>query len=60
MKLSPEQWQALKDAVEADDCHRAEKLLDAVFIQMRRREQAAIERTKRVQRQAARPWIPQE
>lgn len=58
MKLDPEQWQALKDAVEADDCHRAEKLIDAVFLQMRRAEQAALERVKRIQRQSARPWVP--
>ena len=59
MTLSPEQWAELRQAVEVDDCHRAEKLIDAVFCQMRRAEQAAIERVKRVQRQSARPWIPE-
>ena len=59
MTLSPEQWAELRQAAEADDRHRAEKLIDAVFIQMRRAEQAAIERVKRVQRQSARPWIPE-
>lgn len=59
MKLTNEQHAELSRFVAAGDRAKIESLLDAIFLQMRRREQAAMETIKRRQKQAATPWIPE-
>ena len=57
-KLTPEQLDELRQAVDANDIGRITALFDAAYHHRRRLEREAAEQCKRLQRRCS-PWIPE-